>query len=48
MSSYNNPSALHDITSGSNGSCSPAFICNAGSGFDGPTGNGTPNGVGGF
>ncbi len=48
MSSYNNPGALHDITSGSNGLCSPSFICNAGPGFDGPSGNGTPNGVGGF
>jgi subtilase family serine protease len=48
MSSYNNPSALRDIMTGSNGSCSPSFICNAGVGFDGPTGNGTPNGVGGF
>jgi subtilase family serine protease len=48
MSSYNNPGALHDILTGSNGSCSPSFICNAGAGFDGPTGNGTPNGVGGF
>jgi subtilase family serine protease len=47
-SAYNNPSALNDITSGSNGSCSPTFLCNAGAGYDGPTGIGTPNGIGGF
>ncbi|HEY9179301.1 MAG TPA: hypothetical protein VIO32_01200, partial [Candidatus Baltobacteraceae bacterium] len=37
-----------DITSGSNGSCSIAYICNAGTGYDGPTGWGTPNGTGAF
>jgi subtilase family serine protease len=40
--------ALNDVTSGNNnggGSCSPSFICNAGVGYDGPTGNGTPNGI---
>jgi subtilase family serine protease len=36
---------LHDITSGSNGSCSPSYLCTAGAGYDGPTGWGTPNGV---
>lgn len=37
-----------DITSGSNGTCSISYICNAGPGYDGPTGWGTPNGVGAF
>lgn len=37
-------SNLHDITSGSNGSCGTA-LCNAALGFDGPTGMGTPLGV---
>ncbi len=38
-------SALHDVTSGSNGSCSPAIQCTAGSGYDLPTGVGTPHGI---
>ncbi len=42
---YDHPSALNDVTSGSNGSCSPAYLCTGGSGYDGPTGLGTPNGV---
>ncbi|MCQ4079520.1 S53 family peptidase [Streptomyces sp. RB6PN25] len=45
---YNNPSALNDVTSGSNGSCSPSYLCNAGQGYDGPTGLGTPNGTAAF
>jgi hypothetical protein len=38
---------LYDITTGSNGSCEPArqYLCNAGTGYDGPTGLGTPNGT---
>ncbi|GAA1910221.1 S53 family peptidase [Streptantibioticus ferralitis] len=42
---YKNPSALNDVTSGSNGSCNPSYLCNAGQGYDGPTGLGTPNGL---
>ncbi|MCO6003565.1 putative Ig domain-containing protein [Actinoallomurus purpureus] len=42
---YAHSSALNDVTSGSNGSCSPSYLCTAGSGYDGPTGLGTPNGV---
>jgi N-acetylneuraminic acid mutarotase len=42
---YRRPSALHDVTHGSNGSCGDV-LCNAGPGWDGPTGLGTPNGVG--
>ena len=38
---------FHDITTGSNGPCGN-YLCNAGPGYDGPTGNGTPNGIGGF
>ena len=38
--------SLNDVTSGSNGSnCPFAYYCNAGVGYDGPTGLGTPNGV---
>ncbi len=45
---YANAGSLHDITSGSNGSCSPAYLCTAGAGYDGPTGLGTPNGTAAF
>jgi subtilase family serine protease len=43
-------SSLNDVTSGSNGRCSKSYsyICNAGVGYDGPTGWGTPNGVGAY
>jgi hypothetical protein len=45
-----NPTALNDITSGANGGCANTILywCTAGVGYDGPTGNGTPNGVGAF
>ncbi|WUD78113.1 carboxypeptidase regulatory-like domain-containing protein [Streptomyces sp. NBC_00510] len=39
---------LHDVTSGANGRCSPAYLCAAGPGYDGPTGLGTPDGTGAF
>jgi len=45
--SYSHTSSLHDVTSGSNGSCGND-LCTAVAGWDGPTGNGTPNGTGGF
>jgi subtilase family serine protease len=45
---YANPGALHDVTSGSNGSCGGSYLCTAGAGYDGPTGLGTPNGTGAF
>ncbi len=41
---YNTPGALNDVTSGSDGSCSPSYLCEAGVGYDGPTGLGTPGG----
>ena len=44
---YSNTSGLNDVTSGSNGSCGTK-LCNAGPGWDGPTGLGTPNGTTGF
>jgi subtilase family serine protease len=46
--SYSYVTSLNDVTSGSNGNCSPAYLCTAGAGFDGPTGLGTPNGAGAF
>jgi N-acetylneuraminic acid mutarotase len=45
---YANTSALHDVTSGANGSCGGTYLCTAGAGYDGPTGLGTPNGVAAF
>ena len=41
---HGNATNLHDVLSGSNGSCG-TYLCNAGIGYDGPTGLGTPNGV---
>jgi hypothetical protein len=45
---YSHTSSLFDVTSGSNGTCSPSYLCTAGPGYDGPTGLGTPNGTTGF
>ena len=45
---YAHVSALFDVTAGSNGSCTVPYLCNAGSGYDGPTGLGTPNGISAF
>ncbi|MBR7827873.1 peptidase S8 [Actinospica sp. MGRD01-02] len=36
---------LNDVTSGSNGSCSVSELCTATTGWDGPTGLGTPEGI---
>jgi hypothetical protein len=41
---YTHTAAFYDVTTGSNGSCSPAYLCTAQAGYDGPTGWGTPNG----
>jgi Subtilase family len=40
----NNQDKLHDITDGSNGRCDVSYWCNARSGWDGPTGLGSPVG----
>jgi subtilase family serine protease len=45
---YSHATALNDVTSGSNGSCSGSYLCTAKAGFDGPTGLGTPKGTGAF
>jgi hypothetical protein len=45
---YAHTGALNDVTSGSNGSCSPAYLCRGVAGYDGPTGLGTPNGTAAF
>jgi hypothetical protein len=41
------PASLHDVTSGSNGSCG-TIMCKGAAGYDGPTGVGTPNGIAAF
>src|SRR5207253_7155660 len=45
---YAHTSSLNDVTAGTNGSCGGTYFCSAGVGYDGPTGNGTPNGTGAF
>ncbi|MFF6915660.1 peptidase S8 [Streptomyces sp. NPDC012466] len=45
---YANTTALNDVTSGSNGSCTTSYFCTARTGYDGPTGLGTPKGLGAF
>jgi subtilase family serine protease len=46
--SYSHTTSLFDVISGSNGSCGGSYLCTAKTGYDGPTGNGTPNGTGAF
>jgi len=45
---YSHTSALYDVTSGSTSTCTPAYLCTAETGYDGPTGLGSPNGTSGF
>ena len=47
---YSHTSSLNDVTNGNNGGCGTyvQYFCTAEVGYDGPTGNGTPNGVGAF
>jgi subtilase family serine protease len=45
---YSNISGLFDVKSGSNGSCGGTYLCTGVVGYDGPTGNGTPNGTAAF
>jgi hypothetical protein len=45
---YASPGSLNDVTTGSNGTCTPAYLCTAGPGYDGPTGLGTPDGAAAF
>jgi hypothetical protein len=44
---YSHTAGLNDVTTGSNGSCGNA-LCTATTGWDGPTGLGTPNGINAF
>jgi subtilase family serine protease len=45
---YSHLGALNDVVIGSNGNCPQTYLCTAGSGYDGPTGLGTPAGVSAF
>ena len=45
---YQNTGDLYPVTSGADGSCSPSYLCTAGSGYNGPAGWGTPDGLGAF
>jgi subtilase family serine protease len=47
---YGHASSLNDVTNGNNGYCGTyvQYFCTAEVGYDGPTGNGTPNGLGAF
>jgi subtilase family serine protease len=48
--SYSHTKSLFDVTDGSNFTPDTVcgYLCTAEPGYDGPTGNGTPNGIGGF
>jgi subtilase family serine protease len=45
---YAHTSDLFNVTMGSNGSCSPAYLCHGEVGYNGPTGWGTPDGTAAF
>ncbi len=45
---YSHTSSLFDVVSGSNGNCGGSYLCTAVTGYDGPTGLGTPDGVSAF
>jgi subtilase family serine protease len=45
---YAHAGSLNDVRSGSNGSCGGSYLCTARRGYDGPTGLGTPHGLGAF
>ena len=45
---HDSSSTLNDVTSGSNGTCSPSYLCTGEVGYDGATGLGTPDGASGF
>jgi IPT/TIG domain len=47
-SNIGNASKLYDVVEGNNGSCTGATACEAAHGYDGPTGVGSPVGLGAF
>jgi hypothetical protein len=40
---YSHKQDLFPVTTGSNGTCTPAYLCTGGPGYNGPTGFGTPD-----
>ncbi|HSX46033.1 MAG TPA: S53 family peptidase [Candidatus Saccharimonadia bacterium] len=46
-SDFNYATNLHDVISGSNGACG-TYLCQGATGYDGPSGLGTPQGLGAF
>jgi hypothetical protein len=45
---YQHAQDLYDVSSGADGACGSNSLCTAGVGYDGPTGLGTPDGIGAF
>jgi N-acetylneuraminic acid mutarotase len=45
---YAKRTALNDVSTGANGTCTPAYLCTGTAGYDGPTGLGTPKGAAAF
>lgn len=45
---YSHTTNFYDVKSGSNGSCGGSYLCTGKTGYDGPTGLGTPNDTSGF
>jgi subtilase family serine protease len=45
---YAHTGDLYDVTTGINGACKKIYLCEARKGYDGPTGWGTPHGIGAF
>ena len=45
---YQHADHLFDVMEGATGHCGGGYLCTAGPGYDGPTGLGTPNGIGAF
>ncbi len=45
---YAHASSLFDVTSGADGSCAGSYLCTAKTGYDGPTGLGSPDGTAAF
>jgi subtilase family serine protease len=45
---YKHTGSLFDVTAGATATCTPAYLCTAETGYDGPTGWGTPNGTAAF
>jgi len=45
---YAHPADLYNITTGSDGICAQAYLCNGEAGYNAPTGFGTPRGTGAF